>query len=90
MPSYLSIIAWYMQVHNINIGSTVNQPIRGRGFDEPQLHISAKPTYSSRGMPDNNPQKNFSADKERASNVAKIKVVVCLFLTIYTSHCSVA
>lgn len=76
MSSYLSIILWYLQVNHINVGSKFTQPARARGFDEPQLHIPAKPYNSSRTVPDNSFHKSLFADKERASNVAKIKVVV--------------
>ena len=58
-----------------------NQPARGRSFDdsEPYLAAANKSTNRSRGLPENtNHLKSFSGDKERANNVAKIKVVVCL------------
>ncbi|KAL1804795.1 hypothetical protein ACET3Z_027863 [Daucus carota] len=51
-------------------------PVLGKGFDESQLHLIVKPANDSRGMPENSLQKSFSAEKDRTSNVAKIKVVV--------------
>lgn len=56
-------------------------PVLGKGFDESQLHLIVKPANDSRGMPENSLQKSFSAEKDRTSNVAKIKVVV--FLLFY-------
>lgn len=54
-------------------------PVPTKCFDDPQLHLFAKPTNDPLGMPENNLQKSFSAEKDRTSNVAKIKVVVFLF-----------
>ncbi|CAK9185677.1 unnamed protein product [Ilex paraguariensis] len=44
-------------------------------YSEPYL-VSSKQTGGVRGMPDNNLLKSFAPDKEKTSNVAKIKVVV--------------
>ncbi|KAK1377589.1 hypothetical protein POM88_024333 [Heracleum sosnowskyi] len=51
-------------------------PVPSKCLDDPQLHLFAKPTNDSRCMPENNLQKSSSAEKDRTSNVAKIKVVV--------------
>ncbi|XP_074338224.1 kinesin-like protein KIN-13B isoform X1 [Apium graveolens] len=51
-------------------------PVPGKCFDDPHLQLFAKHTNDSRGMPESNLQKSSSAEKERTSNVAKIKVVV--------------
>ncbi|XP_041005728.1 kinesin-like protein KIN-13B isoform X1 [Juglans microcarpa x Juglans regia] len=66
-----------MQVPSIYDGSQLHQTLHGKSFDDsdPFAHI-AKLTNRSRGLPENNLLKSFSADKERANNVAKIKVVV--------------
>lgn len=72
-----------MQVPSIYDGSQLHQTLHGKSFDDsdPFAHI-AKLTNRSRGLPENNLLKSFSADKERANNVAKIKVVVCLLDTV--------
>lgn len=56
--------------------SSLHHP-RGKSFDdsEPYLYTN-KFTNRSRGLPDNNLLKSFAADKDKANNVAKIKVVV--------------
>ncbi|KAG2718480.1 hypothetical protein I3843_03G215100 [Carya illinoinensis] len=65
------------EVPSIYDGSQLHQTLHGKSFDDsdPFAHI-AKLTNRSRGLPENNLLKSFSADKERANNVAKIKVVV--------------
>lgn len=51
--------------------------VRGRSFDDSEPYIPTnKQLGRSRGLPENNLQKSFAADKEKASSVAKIKVVV--------------
>ncbi|KAJ7969618.1 Kinesin-like protein [Quillaja saponaria] len=58
-------------------GSLINHPVHGKSFDDLESFLSsAKLVNRSRGLPENNLQKSFSVDKERANNVAKIKVVV--------------
>eukprot|EP00257_Ricinus_communis_P024850 XP_025012264.1 kinesin-like protein KIN-13B isoform X1 [Ricinus communis] len=54
------------------------QAARGKSFDdsEPYNIAANKLTTRSRGLPESNILKSFSADKERANTVAKIKVVV--------------
>ena len=57
-----------------------HQTVRGKSFDDSESFLSTnKLTSRMRGLNENNLLKSFSADKERANNVAKIKVVVCLF-----------
>ncbi|KAL5538018.1 hypothetical protein UlMin_045345 [Ulmus minor] len=52
-------------------------PVRGRSFDDAEPYISNnKQASRARGLPENNLLKSFAADKEKASSVAKIKVVV--------------
>ncbi|CAI0400943.1 unnamed protein product, partial [Linum tenue] len=55
---------------------------RGRSFDEsePNLLAGKVGSRSTKGLPESSLLKSFSGsvDKERANNVAKIKVVVCL------------
>uniref|UniRef100_A0A5B7BPC7 Kinesin-like protein n=1 Tax=Davidia involucrata TaxID=16924 RepID=A0A5B7BPC7_DAVIN len=56
---------------------SLNQPLRGKSFDDSEPYISTnKFTNDSRGLSENNLLKSFSTDKEKPSNVAKIKVVV--------------
>ncbi|XP_071911000.1 kinesin-like protein KIN-13B [Coffea arabica] len=59
-----------------NDGYLLNQPLCGRSFDDSGPCISAKYSKNPRGLSDNDLLKSFSADKEKANNVAKIKVVV--------------
>ncbi|KAI7745050.1 hypothetical protein M8C21_002251 [Ambrosia artemisiifolia] len=50
---------------------------RGRGFDDAELYLgNNKQASKARGLPDNNLVKSFAPEKEKTSNVAKIKVVV--------------
>ncbi|CAL5439802.1 unnamed protein product [Camellia sinensis] len=51
--------------------------VPGRNFDDSESYLAnSKQTGRVRGVPDNNLMKSYAADKEKASNVAKIKVVV--------------
>ncbi|KAL3532441.1 hypothetical protein ACH5RR_005962 [Cinchona calisaya] len=59
-----------------NDGSLLNQPIYGRSFDDSEPCVSAKLSRNARGLTDNDLLKSFSGDREKANNVAKIKVVV--------------
>ncbi|KAK6941527.1 Kinesin motor domain, partial [Dillenia turbinata] len=58
--------------------SLYDSPINGKSFDnsEPYLARSDRYTNKVRGLPDNNLPRSLSADKEKSSTVAKIKVVV--------------
>ncbi|KAA8541804.1 hypothetical protein F0562_022956 [Nyssa sinensis] len=50
---------------------------RGRSFDDSEPYLgNNKQIGRVRGLPENNLLKSFAPDKEKASNVAKIKVVV--------------
>lgn len=58
--------------------------VRGKSFDDSDPFVSTnKLTSRSRGLPENNLLKSVSIDKERANSVAKIKVVVCVTLTLW-------
>ncbi|XP_057466217.1 kinesin-like protein KIN-13B [Actinidia eriantha] len=51
--------------------------VRGRSFDDSDPYLANnKQTGRVRPVPDNNLLKSFAADKEKAGNAAKIKVVV--------------
>ncbi|KAK4604193.1 hypothetical protein RGQ29_012625 [Quercus rubra] len=66
-----------MPVPSLYGGSQLHQPLHNRSFDDSEPFLSTNKLINrSRGLPDNNLLKSFSADKERANNVAKIKVVV--------------
>lgn len=68
-----------MPVTRAHEGYALHQPVYSKSFDDSEPYISTnKLTNRYRGMPENNLLKSFSGDKERANNVAKIKVVVCL------------
>ncbi|CAL2245525.1 unnamed protein product [Prunus armeniaca] len=64
-----------MQVTGLYDGASLYYPSRGRSFDDSEPYISNKQTERAR-VPENNLLKSFAADKEKASSVAKIKVVV--------------
>ncbi|KAA8523110.1 hypothetical protein F0562_009533 [Nyssa sinensis] len=66
------------EVPSLYYGSSLNQTLRGKSFDDSEAYISTnKYTNDSSGLlPENNLLKSFSIDKEKPSNVAKIKVVV--------------
>lgn len=50
---------------------------RGRSFDDSDAYVGNNKQISrARGVPDNSLLKSYAPDKEKASNVAKIKVVV--------------
>lgn len=69
-----------MPVPSLYDGSQLQQPLHHRSFDDTEQFLPTNKLINrSRGLPDNNLLKSFSADKEKANNVAKIKVVVCLF-----------
>lgn len=67
-----------MPVPGLYDASSLFNPVRGRSFDDSEPYISMnKQSGRAPGLPDNNLLKSFAADKEKASSVAKIKVVVC-------------
>lgn len=60
------------------VDASMYRSSRGRSFDDSEPYYGAsKPSSRARNMPENNTLKPFVPDKEKASNVAKIKVVVC-------------
>lgn len=65
-----------MPVSGLYDVTSMYQPVRGRSFDDSEPF---KQTGRARGLPENNLLKSFAADKEKASSVAKIKVVVCYY-----------
>lgn len=61
-----------------NYGAPMYNNAQGRSFDDAELYFgNSKQTSKARGLPDNNNlMKSFAPEKEKASSVAKIKVVV--------------
>ena len=67
----------YMQVPDLYNGSSLSHVVRGTSFNDSELYITTnKMGTGARGVPENNLLRSFSADKDKANNVAKIKVVV--------------
>ncbi|PSS15600.1 Kinesin-like protein [Actinidia chinensis var. chinensis] len=65
------------EVPDLYNGSSLSHIVRGTSFDDSEPYITTnKMETGARGVPENNLLRSFSADKEKASNVAKIKVVV--------------
>lgn len=61
-------------------GPPMNNISRGRSFDDSDPYFGInKQTGKARVLPDSNVLKSIAADNVKASNVAKIKVVVCIF-----------
>ncbi|XP_077220031.1 ATP binding microtubule motor family protein [Tasmannia lanceolata] len=66
-----------MPVPGLYDGITTYQSARGRSFDDSEPSFSTdKQMNRLRGLPENNLLKSFSAEREKTSSVAKIKVVV--------------
>lgn len=66
-----------MPVHSLYDSTSMYHSVRGRSFDDSEAYIPPnKQAGRTRGLPENNLLKSFAADKEKASSVAKIKVVV--------------
>lgn len=66
-----------MPVTALYDGKSLYNPVEGQSFDDSEPYVlNNKQTGRARGLPENNLLKSFSADKEKASSVAKIKVVV--------------
>ncbi|KAK3028328.1 hypothetical protein RJ639_037790 [Escallonia herrerae] len=58
-------------------GHSMYRSARGRSFDDSEPYYgNNKQTGRVRGLPESNLSKSFAQEKEKASNVAKIKVVV--------------
>ncbi|XP_054779868.1 kinesin-like protein KIN-13B isoform X1 [Prosopis cineraria] len=64
-----------MPVSNVYDGTSAYRPVQDKSFDDCEPYISGKQTGRAR-VAENNLLKSFSADKEKSSSVAKIKVVV--------------
>ena len=65
--------------------------VQGQYFDDSEpIFPGNKPASRSRGLHESNVLRSLSADKERANNVAKIKVAVCFFpyvsFSCFVSH----
>jgi len=55
-----------------------NRTVRGQSFDDYESILPGnKRVQRSRGLPESNFLKSVPTEKERANNVAKIKVAVC-------------
>ncbi|KAM5547735.1 kinesin-like protein KIN-13B [Rosa sericea] len=66
-----------LDLHSFDTELLPEMHVRGKSFDDSDPFVSTnKLTSRSRGLPENNLLKSVSIDKERANNVAKIKVVV--------------
>ncbi|KAI3803409.1 hypothetical protein L1987_31560 [Smallanthus sonchifolius] len=68
-------------ISEVPVTGTYGAPLynndRGRGFDDADSYLgNNKHASKARGLPDNNILKSFAPEKEKTSNVAKIKVVV--------------
>ncbi|KAL3511795.1 hypothetical protein ACH5RR_024512 [Cinchona calisaya] len=66
-----------LPVPSLYDASSMNNFARGRSFDDSETYFgNSKQTSKFRNLPEENVMKSFTVDKEKASNVAKIKVVV--------------
>ncbi|KAM0017449.1 putative plus-end-directed kinesin ATPase [Helianthus debilis subsp. tardiflorus] len=68
-------------ISEVPVTGTYGAPLynsdRGRGFDDVEPYLgNNKQASKARGLPDNNLLKSVAPEKEKTSNVAKIKVVV--------------
>ena len=73
-----------MSVPRLYDSPSLYQAVPGKSTDDFEPYLANnKQTDRIRGVPDNNLLRSFVADKEKASNVAKIKVVVCCFYFIF-------
>lgn len=72
-------ILWQISVPGLYDAPSFYRSARGRSFDDSETYfVNNKQTGRVRAAaPENNVLKSFAADKDKASNVAKIKVVVC-------------
>ncbi|XP_020233234.1 kinesin-like protein KIN-13B [Cajanus cajan] len=65
------------EVYGVHNEYLTNHTVRGQSFDDYESILSGnKLVQRSRGLPESHLLKSVSTDKERANNVAKIKVVV--------------
>ncbi|XWS26858.1 hypothetical protein CRYUN_Cryun26dG0066600 [Craigia yunnanensis] len=66
-----------LQAPNLYEEYGLQKPVHGKSFDDSEQYLSSNNLSNRpRGMAENNLLKSISVDKERANNVAKIKVVV--------------
>ncbi|XP_050388048.1 kinesin-like protein KIN-13B [Argentina anserina] len=66
-----------LDLHSFDTELLPQMHVHGKSFDDSEPFVSTnKLTGRSRGLPENNLSKSVTVDKERANNVAKIKVVV--------------
>ncbi|XP_071901521.1 kinesin-like protein KIN-13B [Coffea arabica] len=66
-----------LSVPGLYDASSMHHYARGRSFDDSESYFgNNKQTSKFRNLPEENVMKSFTVDKEKASNVAKIKVVV--------------
>lgn len=73
----IKISILYLQVHSENNLNLLNQPLYAEGLDDVNAYsLTNKFANISCGPIENNNLKSSLADKEKANNVAKIKVVV--------------
>ncbi|KAL6537533.1 Kinesin-like protein KIN-13B [Orobanche minor] len=76
-PSFSSSSCSDMSVPGLYDGPPMNQFSRRRSFDDSDPYFgNNKQTGKTRGLPESNVLKSLAADNVKASNVAKIKVVV--------------
>lgn len=69
-----------MSVPGLYDGPSNNHFPRVRSFDDSEPYFgNKKPSGRSSVLPESNVMKSIAADNVKASNVAKIKVVVCAF-----------
>lgn len=69
-----------MSIPSLYDGPSMHHFARGRSFDDAEQYLgNGKQAGKFRGVSEDNAMKNFTVDKEKASNVAKIKVVVSFF-----------
>ncbi|CDO98041.1 unnamed protein product [Coffea canephora] len=66
-----------LSVPGLYDASSMHHYARGRSFDDSESYFgNNKQTSKFQNLPEENVMKSFTVDKEKASNVAKIKVVV--------------
>ncbi|GKE18344.1 hypothetical protein Tco_1425921 [Tanacetum coccineum] len=71
-----------MTITSSHYGVPVYSNAQGRSFDDAKPYFgNSKQTSKARGFPDNNLMKSFAPKKEKASSIAKIKVVVCVLIS---------
>ncbi|GJY80797.1 hypothetical protein Tco_0493548 [Tanacetum coccineum] len=79
--AYSNISLKYV-IDSTSYGVPVYNNAQARSFDDAEPYFgNSKQTSKARGFPNNNLMKSFAPEKEKASSVAKIKVVVCLLIS---------